>query len=780
MPMQAVAARLRAKSAAVFLVLMTLSLAGITFALSNFSERRLVVDAYHAASDITKDLLALVTPEILEGNHDFVRRLLIHTALHDSVVRIAVLNEANHVELSSHRGDERGIPEGLSGFDPRHAKLARTAAEPVIMRTSRSTVSFASYAAVYSPSEATTLQPQRTWILFLETDWRTHLLAQRQRLLVEVAAIWATLIVICAVGYWIMHGAITQPIERLRTAMRLFASGDTSVRARSRRIDEIGDLARQFNQMIESVLQERQSLADRNEQLHREIQARETAEDRASILHTRLLDAVEALPIGFFLNDRNDRVVLNNARYRALLWGDQAEPAAPGCTVTSLIRASEARYQLTYLTADGNPRILSLPERLAMRSQGGGSFAIRFKSGRYVRVEERPTAEGGMVSIFVDETERRRAEGFLQTSAELAKVGGWWLDPNEMRMELSRELRDILGLAVSDPATDRQQPLPGFAPEDWQKLCEAATKTVQTGQTFDHTIPWLTAEGERRYARLIGHPEHAADRAAGIVGTLQDITDLRHREAADREREKMASLGQLASRVAHEINNILHPIRNDIKTAGELLHTNPKKAAESIDFVCQDTEDLQDLVSRILLFGRRSSLDRTAMPFRSLLEQTTNRLRSGIPSTITLETRIEHGNEPIHASNTDLSQILSNLVGNAVNAVQSDGCIAIISRLVDTPTVVAACPAAGIDRGKNGADASWFRLTVRDNGSGMDEETAAQAFEPFYTTKAAGSGTGLGLSIVKGIVTDLQGHITIETAPGAGCAVHVWLPRASD
>lgn len=766
-------ARLRVRSAAVFLLLTTVSLAGVTLALNSLFEQHITEDARHSIARINSDLLSLVTPEMLEGNYDFVRRVLVHTAIHEPIVRIAVLDESDRVVFSSRHGEEGASGEAIDGFSSLHAQAARTSPAPVIFPTDRSSVAFASYTGVYSPADVTTFHPQRRWVFFLETDWRSDLLASRHRLLVEAGAIWATLILLCAIGYMVMHRAVTRPIEDLRSVMRRFAAGDTGARATVGRLDEIGELGNQFNHLSETVVHERRSLAQRNEQLQQEVQARRLAEERAATMHRRLLDAVDALPVGFFLSDRADRVVLSNARWHEIVWNGQTVDAGPGQSVEALIERYDALYHPTYLTVDGTARSLSLKARLALRRQGGGSFAMHRNDGRIVRVEESRTAEGGIVSIFIDETARRRSETFLRMSADVAKVAGWWLEPTEMRLEMSQELRGILAL-TPDTAIAPGAPLPGVTAGEWEILTTIVRTTARTGQSFDHVLSWRTPSGEERCARMIGHPELSGNRCVGVFGALQDITDVKRREAADREREKMVSLGRLASGVAHEINNLLHPVLNGAKMARRLLDQQPEAAVRYLEGIQRSTVQVRELVARVLAFARRSSTDRVLLPFAHLLDDAVELIRPRVPPSVVLDVSIDRAEqELIYASPNDMSQIITNLVMNAVDALEKGGRIRISGRRLGQAPMTENLPDQPLP------DGPGFLLVVADDGPGMDAQTLKGVFEPFFTTKPTGQGTGLGLPIVKGIVTDMNGCIWMESRPGEGCTVRIWLPCAS-
>jgi signal transduction histidine kinase len=121
----------------------------------------------------------------------------------------------------------------------------------------------------------------------------------------------------------------------------------------------------------------------------------------------------------------------------------------------------------------------------------------------------------------------------------------------------------------------------------------------------------------------------------------------------------------------------------------------------------------------------------------------------------------------VPADDGQLTQVLANLVVNAIQATPAGGEVTIAARVVDQ----APPPYVG------GPEQPWMAIEVRDTGGGMDEVTRSRVFEPFYTTKEIGDGTGLGLSVSWGIVREHGGWIDIASAPGAGSTFTVYLPR---
>ena len=257
------------------------------------------------------------------------------------------------------------------------------------------------------------------------------------------------------------------------------------------------------------------------------------------------------------------------------------------------------------------------------------------------------------------------------------------------------------------------------------------------------------------------------DRAALCESNEALRREIEARQRAEREREsvqrqlalsqKMEAVGQLAGGFAHDLNNVLTVIRLESGLArGEVA--DGTEAAESLDHVLQASDSAAALCARLLLFARRRhgerarvDIDETISSFAPLLLRLASER-----SRVALSLRSEHAR--VSAAQIEIEQVLVNLVGNARDAMPEGGTIAISTEQV-------VCE-----------QGPCVQITVADEGIGMDEATAARIFEPFFTTKPEGAGTGLGLSTVYGIVSDLGGEISVQSAKGCGARFFVRLP----
>jgi two-component system NtrC family sensor kinase len=231
---------------------------------------------------------------------------------------------------------------------------------------------------------------------------------------------------------------------------------------------------------------------------------------------------------------------------------------------------------------------------------------------------------------------------------------------------------------------------------------------------------------------------------------------------------KLASLGELAAGVAHEINN---PVAIMVEEAGwllDLMHEEETLFAQSphreeylraLNQIDTQGRRCKEITTKLLGFARRSDAPRQPTQINDVAAEVAGLVeRPARYLNVELTLDLEEGLPLVSASPSELQQVLMNLVNNAVDAMESTG----------GEVVVATRRAA--DGG--------VEIRVSDNGPGIPPAVLSRVFDPFFTTKAVGKGTGLGLSICYGIVEKLGGRIEVSSAAGQGAVFLVHLPAA--
>ena len=221
-----------------------------------------------------------------------------------------------------------------------------------------------------------------------------------------------------------------------------------------------------------------------------------------------------------------------------------------------------------------------------------------------------------------------------------------------------------------------------------------------------------------------------------------------------RHADRLATLGQLAAGVAHEINEPL----GSVLGFSQLLKKSPglsKQARKDISKIEDASLHAREIVKKLMLFGRQMPPQKTNINLNMLIEEGLYFLRSRCKkSGIRIDLQLDPDIPEIPADQSQIYQVLVNLAVNAMQAMPDGGNLTIKTKT-----------------GEN-----FVSMIVKDNGSGMDGETRKKIFMPFFTTKDIGEGTGIGLSVVHGIITSHGGRIKVESEINKGSAFEVQLP----
>ncbi len=259
----------------------------------------------------------------------------------------------------------------------------------------------------------------------------------------------------------------------------------------------------------------------------------------------------------------------------------------------------------------------------------------------------------------------------------------------------------------------------------------------------------------------------------GFAKVTRDVTErYETQQALEKTREelfqaqKMEAVGRLTGGVAHDFNNLLTVILISLDLIRKRLPDSP--LLELIDNAAQAGERGAAMTRRMLAFSRRQSLKVESIALPELVLGMHALIKQSIGAKIAIDTRFELGLPRIKADAHQLETALLNLVLNARDAMPDGGKIVISARPVQLP----AKPLS------SAASEHYLLMEIADSGEGMDPDTLEKAIDPFFTTKGVGKGTGLGLSMVHGIVEQLGGKLKLQSIPGSGTTVQLWLPVA--
>ncbi|QJB58336.1 response regulator [Pseudodesulfovibrio sp. zrk46] len=284
----------------------------------------------------------------------------------------------------------------------------------------------------------------------------------------------------------------------------------------------------------------------------------------------------------------------------------------------------------------------------------------------------------------------------------------------------------------------------------------------------------LTLRGVTRHLLANFDSVHDEDgRLKEIRGYIFDMSEPKRLEEQLRQSQKMEALGTLAGGIAHDFNNILGVILG----YAEIIENSAE--AESglerrIKEISRAGKRARDLVNQILNFSRQGPQERHPMTLSPLIKEALKLLRSSVPTNVEIITRMETDQDNVLADPTQMHQIMLNLCGNASHAMQATGGTLTVT-LSDVNEGDPVLPPEGMGRPER-----FVRLSVGDNGGGIDPQVVDRIFDPFFTTKKQGEGTGMGLAMVHGIVKRHDGYMELENRPGEGATFHVFLPKTAE
>jgi PAS domain S-box len=271
------------------------------------------------------------------------------------------------------------------------------------------------------------------------------------------------------------------------------------------------------------------------------------------------------------------------------------------------------------------------------------------------------------------------------------------------------------------------------------------------------------------------HDEHG--RLIGFGKITRDLTEKRAIEDQLRQAQKMEAVGQLTGGIAHDFNNLLTVIAGNIELAERALQRpdGAEKAQRAVGSAMRGAERATALTQRLLAFSRRQPLSPKPLDLGQMAGDLAELLKRALGETIRLDIRpaADRSDPALWAVEADPNQIESALLNLAVNgrdAMPNGGTLTIETaniRLDD----------AYVARHPYVTPGDYVMIAVTDTGVGMAPETLSKIFEPFFTTKEIGRGTGLGLSQVYGFVKQSGGYVEVQSQPGAGTTVQLYLPR---
>jgi signal transduction histidine kinase len=242
-------------------------------------------------------------------------------------------------------------------------------------------------------------------------------------------------------------------------------------------------------------------------------------------------------------------------------------------------------------------------------------------------------------------------------------------------------------------------------------------------------------------------------------------------EEALRQSHKMEAVGQLSGGIAHDFNNLIMIVKGNLRLLRKRISPPAEHTLEYVAAADEALDRAAHLTQRILAFSRRQPLSPTSVRLSALVENVGPLLRHSVGETVEIETSLQ-AQWWVRCDVNQMENVLINLAINARDAMPDGGHLTIATR----DLILRQAP-------KDVADftpGNYVALIMRDTGIGMTEDVINRAVDPFFTTKPLGKGTGLGLSMTFGFVRQSGGYLTIESTPGKGTEITLYMPRAEE
>ncbi len=428
--------------------------------------------------------------------------------------------------------------------------------------------------------------------------------------------------------------------------------------------------------------------------------------------------------------------------------------------VTGIVRP----YDLIYRSLkQGEEALKKSNEELERRVKKRTEELVRVNEELQREMEEKTkTAEALRVS-----------EATLAHAQKVARLGSWEWEIATNQLAWSDEIYRIFGLQPHECGADYSTFMKAVHPADRDAVQRAVHDALENRRPYsiDHRV--VLADGTEKIVHEQG--ETIADASGTVIrmiGTVQDITEMKRLEEQFRHSQKLEAVGLLAGGVAHDFNNILTAIIGYASLL-QMRREKPETIGTYAEEILAAAERASYLTQSLLLFSRKQDSLLKQVNLNDIIRVTDKLLRRIIGEDVELALSLADHPLIVMADSGQIDQVLMNLCTNARDAMPRGGRITVETSSIQTDR-------AFFPDQPPGQAGHYAVLAVSDTGCGMDDLTRQKIFEPFFTTKEPGKGTGLGLSIIYGIVRQHGGFITVDSSPGAGTIFRIYLPLLGD
>ena len=351
--------------------------------------------------------------------------------------------------------------------------------------------------------------------------------------------------------------------------------------------------------------------------------------------------------------------------------------------------------------------------------------------------------------------ELRKSEAELRAAQERAKLGSWEVDLSTRTVSWSAEMFRLFNCDPAGGTPPLEQFLEMAHPDDRHLIEDRLTQVLQTGDQFTQEFRSNPSRGPLQYFNaIVQATKNAQGRVVHLGGTIQDITDLIKARRALDSAEREATLGRMAASIAHEINNPLFAIKTRLYTLKKTVTDRPE-TTEKLDLVMGQLDRIGRATRSMLGFFKQRAAHSTSVSYADVIRAATDLFEASLSSKgVRLIINLPHSLPTVSVSVDELQEVLVNLLENERDALNNDSDLYVSAQ----------------------ARGDQIVINIEDNGPGLGT-VPERLFEPFYTTKSAG--TGLGLPIARRICESYGGKLTAENRKQGGARFEIVLPLST-
>lgn len=511
----------------------------------------------------------------------------------------------------------------------------------------------------------------------------------------------------------------------------------------------------------------------RNLSVWRDITDIRRAQDQARSLHDRFTGILDNIPEAIIaMDDHFDVQVFNQAAERIFGYlADEVIGKPLDILMPERFRPGHVHHIKGFTESSDAYRLMSERRDIQARKKDGTEFPATASVTRSIL-----NGEPVFTVILQDVTERRAAENVLREKTaslddaqRIAHMGSWDWDTSTGKIYWSDEVYRIFGLEQQQSEITYGTFIDAVHPDDRARVNAAVDASIADptlALDFEHRI--IRGDGDERTLHERGEVTKDADsQVIRINGTVQDITDTKRTEVQLIHSAKLAIVGQMASGIAHELNQPLHIIRLATELATVRNADSSSTSEDEVDYLTkirQQVDRMGEIINHMRVFARQDNITHDSFSPIVSIENALQLVESQFNAEgIELQLELQDACRPVVGAAVPLEQVLLNVLTNAKQAIVSRRGRHSVCQGVINITLT------------DDIESGMVTIAISDDAGGIPDADLDRVFDAFYTTKEAGVGTGLGLSISAQIVESMNGSISVANVD-AGTRFEIILP----